>query len=272
MVKDGKGIMSVVAELDQIISLLEAEIPASISSPQNQRLAARLEKDLAKYFKSLGDAFPYSKLDKLYSKYVTESLGTETESILEALIKAFGSGLVTMLEGHLTTIYLDGVVQMVSWGKTKAGIPITYEGPPIEKAVTFAEKQGAKLVTQMNEETKRRLAQVVSDGIKNKRGIPGLSRDIRKSFTDMSRYRSQVIARTETSSALSQASLDKMKDMEIEGKEWIWPGGECDICADCAASGVVPLDFEFPHYGDDPLRPPAHPNCVCSLSPAILRK
>jgi len=122
----------------------------------------------------------------------------------------------------------------------------------------------------MNEETKRRLAHTIGEGIKNKRGIPGLARDIKKEFGDMTRYRSQLIARTETSNALSQASLDRMQDMDIEGKEWVWPGtSDCDICRDNEAAGIIPVDQAFPS-GD--MAPPAHPNCECSLAPARLPK
>lgn len=260
-----------IAQLDQIISLLEAEIPANPNSPANQRLAKRLQRDVAKYFRSLEDAFPFGRLAGIYNKYVKESLGSETEGILEALIKAFGSGFVTMIEGHLTTIYLNGTVEMMTWGMTKSGLPIAYEGPPIERAIDFSKKQGARLVTQMNEETKRRLARVVSDGIKNKRGIPGLSRDIRKSFGDMSKYRSELIARTETSNALSQASLDKMRDMEIEGKEWITAGDErvSPECSSNEGEGIIPRDQMF---GGGVMAPPQHPACRCSLAPAILKK
>ena len=62
--------MTVLAELDQIISLLEAEIPASQQSPKNQKLKRRLERSLNKYFDSLADAFPYSKLASIYNRYV----------------------------------------------------------------------------------------------------------------------------------------------------------------------------------------------------------
>ena len=70
----------------------------------------------------------------------------------------------------------------------------------------------------MSEENKKRLAHTISQGIEQKRGIPGISRDIRKTFDDMSKHRSELIARTETANALSQASLDTMEDMVIDGK------------------------------------------------------
>ncbi len=60
----------VLREVNELIALLEAEIPANPSSPKNLRLRKRLEGDMAKYFNSLGDAFPYSSLEKIYNKYV----------------------------------------------------------------------------------------------------------------------------------------------------------------------------------------------------------
>ena len=62
--------MSVISGIDSIIVLLEAEIPANQASPKNQRLKKSLESDLAKYFRSLEDAFPYSKLAAIYNKNV----------------------------------------------------------------------------------------------------------------------------------------------------------------------------------------------------------
>ena len=62
--------MSVITEIDSIIFLLEAQIPANPNSPKNQKLEKRLERELVDYFKSLEQAFPYSKLVGIYNKYV----------------------------------------------------------------------------------------------------------------------------------------------------------------------------------------------------------
>ena len=64
--------MTVATELTQIISLLEAEIPASPQSPRNKKLAVKLERKLAEYFDKLGQGFPYSKLEGIYNRYVKE--------------------------------------------------------------------------------------------------------------------------------------------------------------------------------------------------------
>ena len=59
-----------------------------------------------------------------------------------------------------------------------------------------------------------------------------------------------------------------IKKLGIEYKQWITTN-PCDICVACGAVGVVPMDYDFPHQGLDPKRPPAHPNCRCALAPAI---
>jgi len=190
--------------------------------------------------------------------------------MLDPMLATFHDALVAEVSGQLTQIYISGQAEMITYGKTKLGIPIAYEGPPVKQAIDWAAKQGAQLVTQMDEETKRRLAKVVSDGILNKRGIPGIQRDLRATFSDMKKFRSTMIARTETANALSQASLDNMEAMGIDGKEWVWPGtSDCDICSSNEAAGVIPVDQAFPS-GD--MAPPAHPNCECALAPAILKQ
>jgi len=62
----------ILAELTAIINLLEADIPANPETPSNQRLKTRLQRELAVYFNKMEQAFPYSKLAGIYSKYVKE--------------------------------------------------------------------------------------------------------------------------------------------------------------------------------------------------------
>ena len=261
----------VVTAIDEIIDLLEAQVPASQGSPKNQRLKKRLEVEMAKYFRSLEKAFPYGKLTALYNRNVKESLGSDTGDILDPLLANFDDTLTATLDGQLATIYISGQAEVITWGKTKGGIPIAYEGPPVRVAVDWAEKHAATLVTQMGDETKRRLAHVISRGIEGKRGIPGLARDIRSTFADMTKHRSELIARTETATALSEASLDSMADMGVEGKEWVSVGDDrvSDECRRNEAQGVIPVGQAF---SSGAKAPPQHPDCRCSLAPARISK
>ncbi len=189
--------------------------------------------------------------------------------MLDPVLATFTEQFRADISGELTEVYLSGQAEMVTWGKTKGGIPIAYEGPPITHAINWAERHGATLVTQMAVETKRRLAHTIATGIKNKRGIPGLARDIRGTFDDMSLYRAKTIARTETAFALTDASLNTMVDMGIDGKEWVTIG-DADVSPEClsnAGQGVIPVKDSF---SGGTSGPPQHPNCRCSLAPAKL--
>ncbi len=132
----------------------------------------------------------------------------------------------------------------------------------------------------MDDETKARLAQVVSEAIENKSGIPELKRTLKAEFNKWMEgatdklgrpilNRAHMIARTETANALSQGSLDRMKAMEVTGKEWVATADACDICLANEDEGVVPIDHVF-SSGDE--RPGAHPNCRCALAPAMIKE
>ena len=76
----------------------------------------------------------------------------------------------------------------------------------------------------------------------------------------MSKHRSELIARTETANALSQASLDTMEDMGIDGKEWVTAGDDLvsDDCLGNEAEGVIPRGQAFSGGVDGP---PQHSDC-----------
>ena len=200
------------------------------------------------------------------------TLASDLDNFLDPILAAFSDSLQARLNGYVATAYLRGSAQMVQWGRTKlTNRPIFFEGPPIQEAIDYATKHCATLVTGLNEETKARLAEVIGKAIEEKRGIPGLARDIRNSFDDMNKARSEMIARTETRDALFHASQDRMEDMGVTGKEWVLgSGGKYgDNCGDCianAAVGVIPFndDFPTPQYE-------IHPNCTCAIAPVMLK-
>ena len=64
--------MNLVKELSELITVLEATIPASPLSPSSKRLEEGLEDDLRKYFRALEKAMPKEKIAALYRKHVKE--------------------------------------------------------------------------------------------------------------------------------------------------------------------------------------------------------
>jgi len=270
--------MTVTNELNSLIESLASRLPASMEKPENKRLERTFKKSMSEYFLSMSEGFPYSEIENIYKTKVKEvtappkvSPSGEWDDWLDSVIKTYQAHLTSRIVAYIGNIYIAGSMQMMSYGKTKLGIPILFEGPPMSQAVNWAQKYGAGLVTNMDIETRSRLAQVISDGINNKRGVDGIARDIRKEFTDMSRDRADMIAQTESNSALSQGAMDKMQEMGIEGKEWIVIGDEstCDICDGNANQGVIPIDQPF-QSGD--MQTPGHPRCRCATSPARLNR
>ena len=195
------------------------------------------------------------------------TLNTDINDFLDPILQTFSDSLQIRIQGYLATAYIRGSAQMVQWGRTKlTDKPIFFEGVPMQQAINYASKHTATLIKGLNEETAERMRTIISNAIKEKRGIDGLARDIRKGFDDMSRIRSQVIARTETADALEQSFMDRSKDMGVTGKEWVVTE-PCPICEANGNAGIIPINDLFPS-GD--LRPPAHPNCRCALAPVML--
>jgi len=197
------------------------------------------------------------------------TLNVDIGDFLDPILRTFSDSLQIRIQGHLATAYIRGSAQMVEWGRTKlTDRPVFYEGPPIQEAMDYASKHTATLIKGLNDETANRMRTVISNAIKEKRGIDGLARDIRKQFNDMSRVRSQTVARTETCDALETSFMDRAKDLGVTGKEWIVTD-PCPICEANGNAGIIPINDLFPS-GD--LRPPAHPNCRCALAPVILER
>jgi len=137
----------------------------------------------------------------------------------------------------------------------------------MQQAMTYAQKHSATLVKGMNDETREQMRGVIENAIKQKRGIPGLSRDLRNQINGMGKVRAKMIARTETCDALESAFMDRAKDMKVTGKEWVVTD-PCPICEENGNAGPILMNKPFPS-GD--IRPPAHPNCRCALAPVMLR-
>jgi hypothetical protein len=73
-----------------------------------------------------------------------------------------------------------------------------------------------------------------------------------------------MIAITEQNRAMSAATINRYREMQIGEMEW----EVSDPCPKCAqnANQVVPIGGTF-NSGNT--QPPAHPNCRCALLPVI---
>jgi len=64
--------MNLFTELDATIKALDETIPANPGTAKNERLAKRMEKTLARYFRGLDDAIDLEALEQIYYRNVKQ--------------------------------------------------------------------------------------------------------------------------------------------------------------------------------------------------------
>jgi hypothetical protein len=80
--------------------------------------------------------------------------------------------------------------------------------------------------------------------------------------------RARMIARTEIIRANNEGNIAGYRASGVvTHKEWLTGAGCCDLCEGNAEEGAIPLEQAF-QSGD--LAPPGHPNCRCSVAPAVV--
>lgn len=95
-------------------------------------------------------------------------------------------------------------------------------------------------------------------------GLPPSEVDLSDFFDDSER--ALTIAQTEMSRAVATASRQLYEESGVELVEWI-VADPCDLCQENADVSPIRIGDTFPS-GDT--EPPAHPNCVCDISPYVV--
>lgn len=148
--------------------------------------------------------------------------------------------------------------------KPKSTQPFDITGQIALDASAYAEQKAAELVVGINKTTKQRFADAVATGIEDQLGVDGISQLLRTIAKDMSTTRAETIASTEVNSAMSHATVEKLKTVGVEYKQWIIADDDADdICKGNEEDGPIPTGEAF-SSGD--FYPPAHPNCRCAVT------
>lgn len=144
--------------------------------------------------------------------------------------------------------------------------------------------KAARLVTQINETTRKMLRESLAEGVTADETIGELTARVREIFNDR-RANASTIARTETAGAYNFASEMAWEQSGIvQGKEWLTSHDEHvrDSHNRAEALGVVPLSEPFRFTGErggvvtmqfpgDPIGPPEEViNCRCTALPALI--
>lgn len=137
------------------------------------------------------------------------------------------------------------------------------EFDPFEPAARkWIEEHAFELVKQVTETTVKRLRETLREGWELGEGIEDLARRIRDVFDQATRYRSFVIARTETTAAANIAQIAVMERAGYGYKTW-WAAQDERMCPLCRAlhGKTVRIDREF---APGVFAPPRHCNCRCT--------
>jgi SPP1 gp7 family putative phage head morphogenesis protein len=109
------------------------------------------------------------------------------------------------------------------------------------------------------------LAQVLADGLLNGDNATTIARAVAELLDDP--VWAELVALTETTRAVTRASLDTYARNGVEAVEWLTAEDQrvCQLCAGNEDDGPVLLGQSF---GSGDPGPPAHPSCRCALAPA----
>ena len=154
----------------------------------------------------------------------------------------------------------------------------------------FAKRHAYKFSFAVNQETMDILRTNMAEGLQAGENMYQIRKRVQTTFDDMSNYRSERIARTESARAVNAGMENGWQQSGVvEGKEW---DGASDMCEFCQAmnakygpgTGGIPLGNTFVNQGEGvtgiaggnlstdygPVEyPPIHPHCRCDLLPVV---
>jgi SPP1 gp7 family putative phage head morphogenesis protein len=129
-------------------------------------------------------------------------------------------------------------------------------------ARAWIEEHALELAKGITETTTQALRRQLTEAWKTE-GIEEIARRIREVMEQASRYRSFMIARTETTNAANMGSLSAAKRAGVAKKTW-YCGLDERVCPSCSALHGMTIDIDEAFPGDI-LGPSKHPNCRCTL-------
>jgi len=241
-----------------------------------------MEKRISKYFLNLRKSYPYDLVySRLYYKYITilESISdelieadalpkdfiTETDALIIPIIASYKSQFNEIMTTSYYDSFIDAAKEIRTYFRYVKDIwkmrnyTISYDALPVEDAAKYAEQNAAKLITKIDEVTRERIRNTIAKSIKNRETLAQLEKTIFDEFTDMSKARAKLIARTETAKAIEHGGFNEAKALGLQEKSIILGPNPCIICVGNESRGWIPIDQSF----DEGDYPSFHPNCVC---------
>ena len=135
-------------------------------------------------------------------------------------------------------------------------------------AIQIALKARAKQFgLEVNQTTRERINEAISAGLEAGEGMTQISDRISSVYQDFPLWRSDLIARTESTAANNEGMLEAYRQSEVAThKEWIATKDDRTRPEHMALDGeIVKIDELF----SNGLKYPSEPNCRCVIGPAM---
>ena len=180
--------------------------------------------------------------------------------------KAWFDGIIDPLEEQ--RLFIESVLPeleetfRVFAEKTAADIEAILD-PIDDAAKMWIEQHAAELARGVTQTTMNALRVQLAEGWEQGEGIEQIARRIRVEMENASRYRSFMIARTETTNAANMGSLSVAQRAGRETKKWYTAMDE-RTCSHCNALHGVTIGITETFPGGT-IAPSLHPQCRCLL-------
>ena len=237
-----------------------------IDSVKAKKLKRKFARELSLYFRQLGRNLPYRDLPGYLDRNVVIKEQDDDEALRMAAnaTQAMNQRLNGVIRRNIEGGFLLGATQAHQIFRIEVTFDLLDDG-----AVRWMNTRAAEMVTKIDDETRKRLAETLSRGARAGDSTASLAKRIRaevNAMADISKGRAHLIATTELNNAMSEANLQTYTRLGVSGKSWSTVGDDLvsDDCMDNEAAGVIPVDGTFPGGVG---RPPQHPDCRCTLVP-----
>ncbi len=204
----------------------------------------------------------------IFAQTFANNIEIDDAPLKEELTKLYTDAYVAGVKDAVTSLEHDGgqipedpgtrFVIGLDWGTWTPGHPPAADkllGTGLDDMLQRADIT----IKGIDDTTRNEIAKILEQGIRNGDSATTITDAIDK--IRKNRYRSRLIAITESNRAMTQASIDSYANAGVEMFDLITARDPCPICASIAASNPHPLTS-----GD---QPPLHPACRCSAAPVI---
>lgn len=250
--------------------------PIKRNRPTLKKLEAKIHKTTAAFLAAQVRPLAQAILAEVGKAQASGDLQKMGRDEALQILKAVGmdwSGLGEDLEPLLSAIAQDGgSAALAQLGKTTKELLEQVN----EKAVAWAEKHAAELVTKISEVTREKIAGDVAAALELGMSVDELA-DALSSAYAFSDQRAELIATTERAFAdVRGNTMAYAESGVVAGLEWVTANGGDDArtCEECEMNNgaVVPMDADgnaAEPFPSGATTVPAHPGCLCDLLPAL---